>query len=537
MAIQGDKIMNLEDGQVLYNDLRRRNERNAGVIEEIINEPSAVQTFDDGADNLPMAMTVAVEPVQDLHGYDNPWPAGGSKNLIPNGTNTNNGFIDETNLLYNGNTGSTSTTKNGYVSEYFPVTAGENYVLSTPVDRNTESVCFYDSNKTFIEGYRFSHNLEVNIVAPVNAVYARCAQTKTLSELIQFEKGTTATTILPYSNICPITGFTGAELTVMGKNLYDKYSAQWVLNKTINNNGEIVDNASYAYNSVYEPIDGGRNITISVTRENSGYGNPIAFYDSNKTFIERKSTIDASSLVTGRVSATIQTPQNARFYRLVSSPLSNITNIMIEYSSVASDYEVYNGITHSIPFSPSAGTVYGGTLTINKDGSGQLVVDRETLTIDQNTSLSKDTSGFYTQVNTFMRSNDYTQNDLLICNCLPSVTNHIILKEIDIGITGYYHATALLSQNWIYFKNGDTSITTVAEMQTWLASNPLQVVYKLATPVSYTLTPGQVKTLLGVNNVWADTGNILSVTYPADTKLYIDKKFAELSAAITALGT
>ena len=35
-----------------------------------------------------------------------------------------------------------------------------------------------------------------------------------------------------------------------------------------------------------------------------------------------------------------------------------------------------------------------------------------------------------------------------------------------------------------------------------------QVVYKLATPIEVQLTPTEVKTLLGANNIWADTGDI-----------------------------
>ena len=59
-----------------------------------------------------------------------------------------------------------------------------------------------------------------------------------------------------------------------------------------------------------------------------------------------------------------------------------------------------------------------------------------------------------------------------------------------------------------------------------------QVVYKLATPVTYQLTNQQViETLKGTNNIWADTGDV-TVGYKADTKLYIDKKFAELQALI-----
>ena len=58
-----------------------------------------------------------------------------------------------------------------------------------------------------------------------------------------------------------------------------------------------------------------------------------------------------------------------------------------------------------------------------------------------------------------------------------------------------------------------------------------QVVYELATPITYHLTPQEITTLLGQNNIWADTGD-MSVTYRADTKLYIDKKFTKLQALI-----
>jgi len=58
-----------------------------------------------------------------------------------------------------------------------------------------------------------------------------------------------------------------------------------------------------------------------------------------------------------------------------------------------------------------------------------------------------------------------------------------------------------------------------------------QVVYQLSTPITYTLTPQEIRTLLGENNLWADTGDT-TVEYRADTKLYIDKKFAELQALI-----
>ena len=50
-----------------------------------------IVTFDNGADNWPVnECVISVDAVQDLHGYDNPWPAGGGKNLLPPGTTGTN---------------------------------------------------------------------------------------------------------------------------------------------------------------------------------------------------------------------------------------------------------------------------------------------------------------------------------------------------------------------------------------------------------------------------------------------------------------
>lgn len=67
------------------------------------------------------------------------------------------------------------------------------------------------------------------------------------------------------------------------------------------------------------------------------------------------------------------------------------------------------------------------------------------------------------------------------------------------------------------------TVSTLAECKSYLANNPLTVCYELATPTTYTLTPQTINTLSGVNNVWADSGDV-TIEYYADTKLYIDKK-------------
>lgn len=59
-----------------------------------------------------------------------------------------------------------------------------------------------------------------------------------------------------------------------------------------------------------------------------------------------------------------------------------------------------------------------------------------------------------------------------------------------------------------------------------------QVVDMGGETITYQLTPQEVTTLLGANNIWADCGPV-TVEYPADTKLYIDSKIAAAVAALS----
>jgi hypothetical protein len=59
--------------------------------------------------------------------------------------------------------------------------------------------------------------------------------------------------------------------------------------------------------------------------------------------------------------------------------------------------------------------------------------------------------------------------------------------------------------NWIAGRRG---ISTVEDWKAWLASNPIQVCYKLATPQTIQLTPTQLQMLKGYNRVTIDNGSI-----------------------------
>jgi len=68
-------------------------------------------------------------------------------------------------------------------------------------------------------------------------------------------------------------------------------------------------------------------------------------------------------------------------------------------------------------------------------------------------------------------------------------------------------------------------MTATAEWKAYLVQNPLEVVYKLSTPQTIQLTPQEIRTLLGTNNVWGDGSNTY-IKYIADTRLFILKVLA-----------
>lgn len=55
---------------------------------------------------------------------------------------------------------------------------------------------------------------------------------------------------------------------------------------------------------------------------------------------------------------------------------------------------------------------------------------------------------------------------------------------------------------------GKRDITSVEDWKTYLASNPLEVVYELAEPQTIQLTPQQIRLLDGANNLSCNTGEL-----------------------------
>lgn len=181
-------------------------------------------SFSDGAGGKPVkSLEIGFSPVQDLHGYDHPWPAGGGKNLF-------SGFT--IGISISASTGAESVSNTSAASDFIPFDPSKTYYLSGLSSDLFSIIYSYNSNKEFLgrsSGSARTEGLLDNTSFPYGTpqgtgdiAYIRVQQTEnpgttgTIDEVedleVLLEVGTEATAYEPYSNICPITGWSQLEL-------------------------------------------------------------------------------------------------------------------------------------------------------------------------------------------------------------------------------------------------------------------------------------------------------------------------------------
>ena len=368
------------------------------IIGDINSVPIA--SFSDAIPIDALDVTIGIEPVQDLHGYDNPWPAGGGKNLCPPIGFTHTGIATDE--------GQISTYATRLWSPMIPVVAGSTYTAKIDgKSSNNEPLTFnrwiaYDSSQTFVQRISLgSTSLSTvtqtipNGIAYIVMDIRTNALTTEINEsdinTIQLELGSSATSYSPYSNICPISGWTGA-------------------------------------------------------------------------------------------------------------------NVVVSPTTSAQD-----GTTYPISWQSEAGTVYGGTLDVT---TGLLTVtmaevDLGTLTWQYISDDVFFTFGLYGIKKPGIRNyinSTYGFSALSFAN-MPDKT-----MKGNTTAGGMYVKDSAFGQNPGTAKTGMSGV---------------QLVYELATPQTYQLTPTDVTLLLGDNNVWADTGDIF-IKYRRQDVLGINENIATM---------
>jgi len=162
---------------------------------------------------------------QDLHGYANPWPAGGGKNLF-NGT-----FLQGYWAYADGGW----VNSNGWIAtEKIPCKPSTYYTVSADEKiTRWQGFVWYDSTGAYLGTSNEQSNVNVGLTkqSPSDAAYlifniaGYPSSTDTIAPSdvthFQLEEGSSPTTYAPYSNICPISGWTGANVYHSGADTSD----------------------------------------------------------------------------------------------------------------------------------------------------------------------------------------------------------------------------------------------------------------------------------------------------------------------------
>lgn len=312
-------------------------------------------------------------------------------------------------------------------------------------------------------------------------------------------------------NIRPIIGWTEATIFKSEKNLFNPT----IMTEpgVILADGTIGDNSGYKYTAEYIPIKGNTNYYLSgtVIQAESAYAS-IAFYDINKNFLERYTPQKGLPSYGAFVS-----PVDARYIRLnINSRNNTMENIQLERGLISTNYTNINQI-FNIQFPSEAGTVYGGTLDLV---TGLLTLTHKSATINETTQFDFRDSGRYVVFEQpDMLSGSHYADANTLCDKAVKVVN-------STGAPNEVLAVLIGSNNTkIYFYHFNTAlnITTASAYTAWIAQNPITYTYPLATPIIYQLTPQQINTLLGENNIWTNINSTISIKYAADTKLFIQQ--------------
>lgn len=302
-----------------------------------------------------------------------------------------------------------------------------------------------------------------------------------------------------------ISGFTGANIRVVGSNLTDE---QWELGTIDGTTGANVAGSSSLRTTNYIPIE--PNTTYYFYIGGSSSTNPY-LYDQNKQYIGRLGSYIKNQ--------TFTTPSNTYYIRLGLQTGYGTTynnDISINYPATDTTYHAYNAdsTTYPITWQTEAGTVYGGSLDVT---SGKLTLTHALTTLDG----SQGSGSFRVSAKT-----GYTQTEWFDYRSIGIIGAIIISDKFfstDEIPTVLYGVGGSPNGERCFFGLPDT-VTTPAEANTWFENNPTVIVYPIATPQTYQLTPTQISAIVGTNNVFTDTNGNTSVVYACSLKDYIDSQ-------------
>ena len=469
----------------------------------------AIASFPDGADSIPVESLVSyINPLQDLHGQANPYPPGGGTNLLPdkkyqNGTrNVVLGVDTDTYVPFKAGTYTVSYTSSGGTS-----------LGSLYLNISGESGTFLTSGLSATFTLDSDSNIRFTLYNGGD-VSADAVLTWWVNS------GDVALPYAPYSNECPVLGFTGVNIQDDGKNLIVKRTdtaTVGTLTVSCDSNGVITLNGT-ANDYLNITVHGGSYIS-NLPATQLGY--KCISDDASKLYLCRiRDVTDNTSTDVNAQNGKNFTPtqgHNYTFYA-ITKPNTTYTDFkiypMLVIGGIAdiSSFVPYNGQVYNISWQSEAGTVYSGYIQYLGNGTwklaGNSAIDNlGDITFTYNSNNQR-------MVGSLLHTAKSTGGARSVDGLLSSILTPDKNADVGDNYKMFYNSSVL----YVY----TTDYTDAAAFTAFV--NGQTVMYPLATPIEYTLTGlPDPETLFGQNNIFNDTNGNIDVTYPCDTKLYIQK--------------
>ena len=485
----------------------------------LVNEEAsgAVASFDDGADDVPVSsLKVALEPVQ--LGSGDPSPSNVRPIIAANGKN----ILKPTERTVTAGDVTYSVASDGAITLTGTCTSNQSFTIYTgqTVPRTAWYTCStYGATNGKVNGAS-SASQSVNAgTAPSGfAVTVTSGTTYNETFYLMLNEGNTAKPYQPYQGISVLrTGKNGALLSDSAKLNSNNCTYEY----TADNGITVTATGTYGRVAFMFPVKVGETYTISLKAYQTGLDFHKIYIDYGTTWDSHYGRFDLTTTNT-EYSVTFTASTNIVFIGFyatgssVTSGTMTVTELQLEHGSEATTYEPYTGNTYPYTLGQS---VYGGTVDL---ATGVLTVTHVYYQRNFATPTSKD-----------------SQNRWVMSFYPPNASSALFGKMWD--LTTYAADYGFLSDSLqIHLENAEVANAstcafyghgsafeyrvrvpdtyTAAEAKAIADAN--HIVYPIE-PTTIQLTPTQVKTLLGYNNI-SSTGTV-DVIYHADTKLYVDK--------------
>lgn len=478
-------------------------------------------------------------------GSGDPYPAGGGKNLAPIYADETKGGMTLT-AYSDGSVSLTGTYTDSdafsFRGEYETPLPPGTYTISV---NNPEAITAsgfwiapYDDTSAIIKSILMSSANTVYTLtteAPIKQIRIRGARDVALNNFViklQVEKGSVATEYAPPSNIRPITGYDALNLNRAGKNLAPVYANETKngVALTANSDGSVSLTGTYTETSgfigTYDvPLPPGT-YTISANNPEPATveGLFIAVYDETSTIIQ------AINMLTANRVYKLTTEKAIKYIRIrgpIGLTVDNfVIKLQVENGSVATEFEKSQSNLYSVQIGETA---YGGRFNWL---TGKLTMEYGFITLTGNEAY------------TYSAGKDL----LLILQDAPEPIPGGVeawcshykrsLSTTGVGISDYEFVVShksisgtprLCIRDSVHFTDLSSAQAYIAAQHA--AGTPVQVVYKLKTPIEIQLSTSYINTLSGTNTIYGD-GDAITAKFRQSKYINILERLSALETLI-----